>query len=94
MLNKGSQWPRFIAIWSYCSIVENILVALGGLPGALGAPSIITQVVELVTFGWALWLEWYAIRLSLQVGAITAMVLLTVDIGIGVVTAVTTTLFG
>jgi hypothetical protein len=94
MLNKQSQWPRFIAVWSYCSIVENILVALGGLPGALGAPSIVTQVVELVTFGWALWLEWYSIRLSLQVGALTAMVLLAVDIGIGVITAVTGALFG
>jgi hypothetical protein len=41
-----------------------------------------------------LWLEWYSIRLSLQVGALTAMVLLAVDIGIGVITAVTGALFG
>jgi hypothetical protein len=94
VLNKQEQWPRFIALWGYCSIVENTLVALGGLPGALGAPSIVDQFCELVTFGWALWLEWYAIRLSLRVGALTAMVLLAVDIGIGVLMAVLGTLTG
>jgi hypothetical protein len=84
VLNKQSLWPRFIAIWSYCSVIENTLVALGGLPGALGAPSIVDQASQLVTFGWALWLEWYAIRLSLQVGALTAVVFLAVDFSIGV----------
>ena len=38
-----------------------------------------------MAIGWALWLEWYAIRLSLQVGALTALVLLIVDFGIGVI---------
>jgi len=85
VLNKQALWPRFIAIWSYCSVIENTLVALGGLPGALGAPSIVDEVSQLVTFGWALWLEWYAIRLTLQVGALTAMILLAVDFGIGVI---------
>jgi hypothetical protein len=84
-VNRQAQWPRFIAIWAYCSIIENTLVAIGGLPGALGAPSILDEAFQLVTIGWALWLEWYAIRLSLQVGALTAAVLLVVDFSIGVV---------
>jgi hypothetical protein len=83
VLNKQALWPRFIAIWSYCSIIENTLVAIGELPGALGAPSILDQAAQLVTFGWALWLEWYAIRLALQVGALTAVLLLAVDFSIG-----------
>ena len=49
-------------------VIENTIVAIGGLPGALGAPSIIDQAAGLATAGWAFWLEWYAIRLSLQVG--------------------------
>lgn len=93
-LNKQSQWPQFIAIWSYCSIIENTLVAIGGLPGALGAPSIVDQACELVTVGWALWLEWYAIRLSLQVGPLTAVTLLAVDFGIGMVMMAFGTLSG
>ena len=86
VLNRQAQWPRFIAIWAYCSIIENTLVAIGGLPGALGAPSIVDQACGLVMTGWALWLEWYAIRLSLQVGPLTAALLLAVDIGIGTIT--------
>jgi hypothetical protein len=85
VLNKHAEWPRFIAVWSYCSVIENTLVALGGLPGALGAPSIVNQAVQLVAFGWAFWLEWYATRLTLQVGALTAAVFLAVDFIIGVV---------
>jgi hypothetical protein len=93
-LNKQAQWPRFIAIWSYCSIIENTLVAIGGLPGALGAPSIVDQVCQLITVGWALWLEWYAIRLSLQVGSLIALLLLVVDFSIGVVMVALGTLSG
>lgn len=93
VVNKQPQWARFIAVWSYCSVVENTLVALGGLPGVLGAPSIIDQAAEVVTFGWALWLEWYGIRLALQVGALTAVIFLAVDVGIGVFMAAIGALF-
>lgn len=94
VLNKQSQWPRFIAIWAYCSVIENTLVAIGGLPGALGAPSPLDQACDLITVGWALWLEWYAIRLSLQVGILTALMLLVIDFGIGVFLSAVGALFG
>jgi hypothetical protein len=94
VLNKQSLWPRFIAIWAYCSVIENTLIALGGLPGALGVPSIVDEVCELVTVGWALWLEWYAIKLSLQVGSLSAVILLVVDVAIGVIMALAGSLLG
>jgi hypothetical protein len=93
-VNRSAQWPRFIAIWAYCSVVENTIVAIGGLPGALGAPSIIDQAAGLATAGWAFWLEWYAIRLSLQVGPLLAAALLIVDFGIGIVTMLVGSLLG
>jgi hypothetical protein len=82
-VQRQAQWPRFIAVWAYCSIIENTLVAIGALPGALGAPTILNEACQLFTMGWALWLEWYAIRLSLQVGPLTAVLLLLVDFVIG-----------
>jgi hypothetical protein len=94
MLHREAQWPRFIAIWAYCSVIENTLVAIGSLPGPLGAPSIIDQAAGLAMTGWALWLEWYAIRLSLQVGPLIALVVVIVDFSLGVITMVIGTLLG
>ena len=94
VLNKQALWPRFIAVWAYCSVIENTFVAIGGLPEALGAPSIVSQASNLITIGWALWLEWFGIRVSLQVGPLTAGVLLAVDFGIGVLMMVLGTLAG
>jgi hypothetical protein len=85
LLHRDAQWPRFIAIWAYCSIVENTLVAIGALPGALGAPSMVDQACQLVMMGWALWLEWYAIRLGLKVGPLIAVLVLLIDFSIGTV---------
>jgi hypothetical protein len=94
VISKQALWPRFIAVWAYCSVIENTLVAIGGLPGALGAPSIVDEAAQLVTIGWAFWLEWYAIRVSLQVGTLTALVFLGVDFGIGVLLTAAGGLFG
>ena len=93
-IGKKAEWPRFVAVWSYCSVIENLLVAAGGIPGAFGAPAAVVQVTELVTVGWALWLEWYGIRLSLRVGAATAAVLLGLDLTIGTAMIVIASMLG
>lgn len=82
-LGKQPAWPRFIAVWAYCSVIENTLVAIGSLPGPLGAPAIVSEVALLVCIGWAFWLEWYATRLTLNVGALTAVVFVVVDLALG-----------
>jgi hypothetical protein len=86
-IDREKDWPRFIAIWSYCSVIENILIAAGGIPGAIGAPPILDEACQLITLGWAFWLEWYSIGLSLRVGPLTATIFLAVDIGIGIAMA-------
>ena len=54
------------------------------IPGTLGAPAIISQACELITIGWALWLEWYATRLAFGVGRVTATWLVLLDQSIGI----------
>jgi hypothetical protein len=61
-----------------------VLVVLGGVPGVLGVPAVVDQACELVTIGWALWLEWYATRLALDVGPLTATWLVLLDQSIGI----------
>jgi uncharacterized membrane protein len=82
-IQRASRWPHFIAAWNWCNVVENLLVVLGSIPGLLGAPHVVSQVAILVTLGWALWLEWYAARLTLAAGPLLAVLVVLLDQMIG-----------
>jgi hypothetical protein len=86
-LGRGQRWPHFIAAWNWCSVIENLLLVFGGIPGLLGAPHVVDQFSQLVTMGWALWLEWYAIRLTLSVGPLSAALLVLLDQALGLILA-------
>jgi hypothetical protein len=86
-IGKAHRWPRFIALWNWCNVVEGVLIVAGGLPGILGAPPIIGQASELITIGWALWLEWYATRLTLDVKAAAALGIVLLDQALGILLA-------
>jgi hypothetical protein len=87
VIDRAERWGRFVAVWNWCNVVEGVLVIVGGIPGTLGAPVIVDQACELVTIGWALWLEWYATRLAFGVGQLTAVGLVMLDQSIGIMLA-------
>lgn len=87
IIGRAERWARFITIWNWCNVVEGVLVIIGGIPGTFGAPAIVDQVCELITIGWALWLEWYATRLAFGVGSVTAVGLVLLDQSIGIMLA-------
>jgi hypothetical protein len=87
MIGRAERWGRFIAVWNWCNVVEGVLVIVGGIPGTFGAPAIVDQACELVTIGWALWLEWYATRLALGVAPLAAVGLVLLDQSIGILLA-------
>jgi hypothetical protein len=79
------RWRRFIVVWNWCNVIEGVLVIAGGIPGLLGVPGTIDEACQLITLGWALWLEWYATRLALGVAGFTAFGLVLLDQAIGIV---------
>jgi hypothetical protein len=87
VLGRAHRWGRFIALWNWCNVIEGILVVVGGLPGLFGAPAVIDEACQLFAIGWALWLEWYATRLALGVGPLTAVSLVLLDQSIGILLA-------
>jgi hypothetical protein len=93
-IGRGALWPRFITAWNWCNVVGNFLVLLGMAPALFGMPSVFNQAAQLVTLGWALWLEWYAVRLSLQCGPLLAIYVVLLDQMIGVGFALTGMSFG
>jgi hypothetical protein len=87
-LHRTPRWPGFIAAWNWCNVVENLLLVAGSVPGLLGAPLLVDQTVQLVAMIWALWLEWYVVRLALDTRPLTAALLVILDEAITVVFAI------
>jgi hypothetical protein len=84
-LDRGDRWPRFIAAWNWCNVIENFLLVVGSLPGFLGAPPVIDQAAQLVALGWAVWVEWYVTRSALGVSILVAAWMVLLDESIGVI---------
>ncbi len=92
-MGLGARWPRFIALWNWCNVVQYLLLVVFSIPGLLGAPPLLDQAAQLFALGWALWLEWFAFRLTLGIGFVAAIGLVTLDVAIGVVLAAITATF-
>jgi hypothetical protein len=68
-------------------VVQYLLLVVFSIPGLLGAPALLDQAAQLVGIGWALWLEWFAFRLTLGIGVVAAAGLVVLDVAIGVLLA-------
>jgi hypothetical protein len=86
-MGLAARWPRFIALWNWCNVVQYLLLVVFSIPGLLGAPGLFDEAAQLFALGWALWLEWFAFRLTLGIGVIAAIGLVTFDVAIGVLLA-------
>jgi hypothetical protein len=84
-MGRAASWPRFIVLWNWCNVVQYLLLVLAAVPGLLGAPEVAQQAASLVAIGWALWLEWFAIRLALKATTLQALGLVALDVTIGLV---------
>lgn len=91
---KDERWPLFIAVWNWCNLVQYLLLVVAAIPALLGAPAIVSQTVSLVAIGWALWLEWFAARVTLDVNGLAAMTIVVLDLGVGIILALVTQALG
>ena len=92
-MGLGARWPRFISLWNWCNVVQYLLLVVFSIPGLLGAPPMLDQVAQLFGLGWALWLEWFAFRLTLGIGVVAAAGLVALDVAIGVLLAAVSVAF-
>jgi hypothetical protein len=82
-MDRGRRWPIFIAAWNWCNVIQYLLLVIASLPPLLGLPEIVGETLWLVATGWALWLEWYATRLALDVGRLQAVGMVVLDEAMG-----------
>lgn len=85
-MGRTQAWPRFIAAWNWCNVIQYLLLVAAALPPLLHLPDIIGETTFLVAAGWAIWLEWYATRLALEISGLqaTALVLLDLALAFGI----------
>jgi hypothetical protein len=84
ILGRGARWPRFIAAWNWCNVIQYLMLIVGrALPQLLGLPDMVQQTAWLVAMGWALWLEWYAAHLALNITRTQAAALVAADFALG-----------
>ena len=81
---RAALWPRFIAAWNWCNVVQYVLLVAASLPPLLGLPSIVGETAWLAASGWALWIEWYAARLALDITGVQAIGLVALDEALGI----------
>ncbi len=84
MLGRSARWPRFVAAWNWCNVIQYLMLVIGtALPQLLGLPDIVQETAWLVAMGWALWLEWYATHLALNITRAQAAALVAADFALG-----------
>ena len=84
-LGRGADWLRFIAVWNWCNLLGYLALAGTGTLMLFGLPDIVMETAWLVALGWALWLEWFAARLTLRLPGRTALALVLLDQALGLV---------
>jgi hypothetical protein len=80
---QAARWPRFIAAWNWTNVVQYIVLLALAVPGALGAPGPVSDVLTLFGLGYAIWLEWFVAREALGVDRARAALLVVLDLMLG-----------
>jgi hypothetical protein len=83
-MGRAALWPRFVALWNWCTLVQYLLLTATVVPPLLGVPALLSQTIWLAALGWAVWLEWTAVRVGLVLPGGKAALVVVVDIALGV----------
>jgi hypothetical protein len=82
-LGRLPRWPRYITVWNWCNVLQYVALTVAELTEPLGMPALLVQTAWLVAVGWALWLEWFATKLALDIGGLPAAGLVGLDVMLG-----------
>ena len=82
-IGRGAYWPRYITAWNWCNVVQYMMVTAAAIPLLIGLPDWVSEAAGIFAMGWALWLEWFATRLALGVGPVSAGMITAMDLFAG-----------
>jgi hypothetical protein len=79
-VGREALWWRFVAAWNWSNVAQSALLFVAGLLAHLGAPDAVVEVAWVFAAGWAMWIEWYATRLTLNLSGVAAAGLVAIDL--------------
>ncbi len=79
---RAALWPRYIAAWNWCSLLQSAVLTLGLSAGVLGLPALVSETLVLAILGWALWLDYFVARVALGFALWQAIALVALDYAI------------
>jgi len=80
---KAELWPRFIAAWNWCNVIQYAVLALLTLVAASGVPGWLANGLTVAAMGYVLWFEWFITRAALRVGGGIATLVVVLELAIG-----------
>lgn len=83
-IGRRALWPRLIAAWNWVNFVQYLILGLLSVPSLFGAPGYVGDVLGLAGLGYAIWMQWFAARATLQVGGLRASAFVALDLGLSV----------
>jgi hypothetical protein len=83
-LGRRALWPRLIAAWNWVNFVQYLVLGALTLPAILGAPASVSDTLGLVGLGYAIWMQWFAARVALQISGLRAAAFVVLDLGLSV----------
>jgi len=72
-------WPRYIAAWNWCSLLQSVMLVGGLTTAMIGLPDWVSQTVVLVIVFWAVWLEYFVARVALGFSGLQAVAMVALD---------------
>lgn len=81
-MGRRALWPRFIAAWNWMNLVQYAVLGILSLPSFLGLPGMVADTLGLIGLFYAIWMQWFATRLSLSVSGAQAAAFVGLDLAL------------
>jgi hypothetical protein len=77
---RAPLWPRLLAAWNWVNLLQYVVLGLVTLLVPAGLPDWLAQGLILAGVGYAMWLQWFAARLALQIDRVRALGFVLLDL--------------
>ncbi len=87
-------WPRFVAAWNFCNVIQYVMLMVASVPSVLGWPAWLAQTAWLVAISWTIWLEYFTTRNAMRLPIGLAIGWVAIDFALGIAVDAAMSSFG